>query len=875
MLDIHLTTFYRQTLQDHMASSRVFIRGLPPNISEDEFRKHFSRQQIITDAKLIPHRRIGYVGYKTPEDALRAIKYFNRSFIRMSKIAVEIARPVSNALPNHSSQTTTSLALKFQEPIRATVGHLEDGKANHTPKRKREAQDNGQPDSKLQEYLNVMRPPSKSKSWADEGIVQKDDKETKNEEHMVVQTSESISDEEYEAVPKRSKNARKDGKSVSPSSKSMALQTLPEPPIASRTLAEGNNGITNGSGLPSYSANETIEHDATVSDTDWLRSRTSRLLGLGDGKENTPLTAADMNRTSVSPPKKRTSADPKPISREDGTTLAPQENVENIDEHMGDDLVKAISKSGRLFVRNLPYSTTESEIREQFSANGSPHEVHLPVDHGSGNSKGFAYVQYADHDLAVQAYLDLDRKIFQGRLLHIIPATDKRETKLDDFTLSKLPLKKQKQIKRKNEAASMTFNWNSLYMNADAVISSISDRLGIAKSDVLDVTSSDAAVKQAHAETHIIQETRSYFASNGVNLDALQTHNRVDTTILVKNFSYGTKIEEIKKLFEDFGPLKRVLMPPSGTIAIVELEQAPLARKAFASLAYRKFKDSVLFLEKGPKNLFTSETATRGPDLSSETELRQKAKPSTSDLLEEGSRSESVDTSTLFVRNLNFSTHTDRLTQVFQSLDGFMSARVKTKPEPKRPGQTLSMGFGFLEFRSKAQAQSALLAMDGYNLDGHQLLIKASHKGLDAAEERRREEKGKKLAGRRTKIIIKNLPFEAAKKDLRSLFGSYGQLRSIRVPKKFDSTTRGFAFADFVTAREAENAMDALKDTHLLGRRLVLEFAAEDTVDAEEEIAKMQKKVGQQVNKVAVQRLTGTSRRRFNVEGDDEVDQGL
>ena len=91
----------------------------------------------------------------------------------------------------------------------------------------------------------------------------------------------------------------------------------------------------------------------------------------------------------------------------------------------------------------------------------------------------------------------------------------------------------------------------------------------------------------------------------------------------------------------------------------------------------------------------------------------------------------------------------------------------------------------------------------------------------------------------------------------------------MRVPKKFDHSTRGFAFADFVTAREAENALEALKDTHLLGRRLVLEFAASDPVDAEEQIEKMQKKVGSQVNKVALQKLTGGGRKKFNIEGDD------
>jgi len=76
------------------ASSRIFIKGLPPTISEEEFKKHFSSKYATTDAKLISSRRIGYIGYKSPEDAAKAVKYYNRTYIRMSKIGVEIARPV-------------------------------------------------------------------------------------------------------------------------------------------------------------------------------------------------------------------------------------------------------------------------------------------------------------------------------------------------------------------------------------------------------------------------------------------------------------------------------------------------------------------------------------------------------------------------------------------------------------------------------------------------------------------------------------------------------------------------------------------------------------------------------------------------------------
>jgi multiple RNA-binding domain-containing protein 1 len=73
-------------------------------------------------------------------------------------------------------------------------------------------------------------------------------------------------------------------------------------------------------------------------------------------------------------------------------------------------------------------------------------------------------VQYADPSSAITAYEKLDGRGFQGRLLHILPASAKKTYKIDEHELSKLPLKKQKQIKRKMEASS-AFNWNSLYMN--------------------------------------------------------------------------------------------------------------------------------------------------------------------------------------------------------------------------------------------------------------------------------------------------------------------------------------------------------------------------------------------------------------------------
>lgn len=159
-------------------------------------------------------------------------------------------------------------------------------------------------------------------------------------------------------------------------------------------------------------------------------------------------------------------------------------------------------------------------------------QVHVPLNKETGATKGIAFIQFSNPDSAETAMQEKDGDTFQGRLLHVLPASAKRETKLDDFALSKLPLKKQQLIKKRREAASKDFNWNSLYMNPDAVVSSIAGRLGLAKSEVLDPTSSDAAVKQAQAETHIIQETKTYFEQHGVDLNAFKKKQRGDTGIL-------------------------------------------------------------------------------------------------------------------------------------------------------------------------------------------------------------------------------------------------------------------------------------------------------------------------------------------------------
>ncbi|KAF2268298.1 RNA-binding domain-containing protein [Lojkania enalia] len=828
-----------------MESSRIFVRGLPPKFTENDLRKHFAKYPV-TDVKFFPHRRIGYVGYKTPEDAVKAVKYFNKSFIKMTRIFVEAARPFSDqSLPRSRKQQ------KLEKSVPKSTEYVPSPKENAL-KRKRAELDVEQ-DPKLKEFLEVMQPPSKTKVWANREVENEPSATANTDPIDEVAVPGVESDDEYHVITKKPKT-----------SQVVETSTSLRQPSADRAkpAIEKVEGSSESDGNMEEPQETAKAQAGPVSDTDWLRTHTKRALEIDDEEEENTQVASSNKEV--------------PESQDDSVQSlatnveqlnASKPNVDNVESDFPSEEDK-ILETGRLYLRNLSYDVTEDDLRDHFSKYGSLEEAHVPVSSSSGAAKGFAFLQFMEPEHAVKAYTQNDGTIFQGRLLHIISAKAKRDAKLDDFAVSKLPLKKQREIQRKANASSSTFNWNSLYLNSDSIMSTIAERLGISKLELLDPTSSDAAVKQAHAETHLIQETKSYFAQHGVDLEAFKRSSKGDIAILIKNIPHGSKSDEIRQLFEEYGTVKKFLMPPAGLTAIVVFSNSAQAGSAFKSLAYRKIKDSVLFLEKAPKDLFRDGISApiTTPAMPNDTATN---KLSATDLLQDVPEPEYTNKATLYIRNLNFSTTTEQLKETFSPLSGFRSARVKTKVDPKRG--VLSMGYGFVEFDNAEMATAALRAMDGYNLEGHKLQIKNSHKGVDAAEERRKEDAAKKAAG--TKIIIKNLPFESSRKDIRALFAPYGQLRSVRVPKKFDSSSRGFGFAEFTTKREAANAMDALHNTHLLGRRLVLAFAEAETGDPEKELEKMQQKVGAQANKVALQRLTGGSRKKFVVAGNDDLDK--
>lgn len=302
--------------------------------------------------------------------------------------------------------------------------------------------------------------------------------------------------------------------------------------------------------------------------------------------------------------------------------------------------------------------------------------------------------------------------------------------------------------------------------------------MSISKADILNPDSGNAAVKLALAETHIINETKSFFESHGVVLSAFSARQqRSDTIVLVKNIPYGTSADTLRTMFGTHGDLRRVLVPPAGTLAVVEFEHAADARNAFRSLAYRRLGNSVMYLEKAPLGMLT-EDAT--PDASPKpavvaTAVAPIKAPLSVDAVGDSATDEAEPQlsagTTLFVKNLAFSTSNEGLVQALRHLPGFAFARVQTKADAARPGVRLSAGYGFAGFKSKDEAKRALKALEGVVLDGHVLTVRWAGRGAEEETEAKGEGKA-----RSAKMIVKNVPFEATKKDIQELFGCVWRL---------------------------------------------------------------------------------------------------
>ena len=73
----------------------------------------------------------------------------------------------------------------------------------------------------------------------------------------------------------------------------------------------------------------------------------------------------------------------------------------------------------KIYVGNLPYETTESDLQTLFEATGQVSTVNIVCDRATGQPRGFAFVEMNDVEGARRAISELDRHQMGGRSLTV------------------------------------------------------------------------------------------------------------------------------------------------------------------------------------------------------------------------------------------------------------------------------------------------------------------------------------------------------------------------------------------------------------------------------------------------------------------------
>ncbi|XP_074636060.1 putative RNA-binding protein 19 isoform X2 [Acropora palmata] len=439
---------------------------------------------------------------------------------------------------------------------------------------------------------------------------------------------------------------------------------------------------------------------------------------------------------------------------------------------------ESIAESGRLFLRNLSYACSEEDLQTLFEKFGPLTETYLPLDKTSNKPTGIGFVTFMMPEHAVKAHNELDGKVFQGRLLHILPSKVKETKK--EVTDEATSFKSKRDAKKKS-LSSHDHNWNTLFLGVNAVADVMAEKYNTTKSGILDdASSSSLAVRMALGETQIVTETRKFLVSQGVKLDVFgqPSAKRSNTVIVVKNLPFDTTSDELRTIFEPFGTVARLVLPPSGITGLVEFFEQSQAKKAFQKLAYSKFKHAPLYLEWAPLEVFSSKPEKKS---SEETDKDKNVKKDTNEEHtvadkeeDDDGDSENDEGTTLFVKNLNFDTNEETLKEVFSKIGPLRTVVIAKKKDFKNLGNLLSMGYGFVEYKKRSDALNALKKLQNSSVEGHNLELKMSHRTKNDKVSKR---KSASLTKQNTsKILVRNVPFEASKKEIKELFGVHSSL---------------------------------------------------------------------------------------------------
>jgi multiple RNA-binding domain-containing protein 1 len=332
------------------SSSRILVKNLPKYITQERLKSLFSSHGTITDVKLIKtatgnSRRFCYIGFKTDQEGLDAVKYFNNTFIDTMKISVEIAFSIGNeSIPRAWS--------KYSAGSSAFIKNAPETKEKDLTEKQQKFLKEIDVDEDFEEFMSVMRPrnAAPSRTWANDDV---------GKDLKVVPAVDKEDDDLYQELP---------SKFLDDEESESEEVTVPSQAAPSAAFDEG---ISDMEYFKMKMAKEPVQEKMKVN-----RGRMELLKEAGTIDEDLVENTIDATADTVRKDSKE------PITNVSFADAQEETKVEVIDSTLvvtekviTDPSPDLIADTGRIMVRNLPYSCTYEDLESHFKQFGPIAEV--------------------------------------------------------------------------------------------------------------------------------------------------------------------------------------------------------------------------------------------------------------------------------------------------------------------------------------------------------------------------------------------------------------------------------------------------------------------------------------------------------------------
>lgn len=283
---------------------------------------------------------------------------------------------------------------------------------------------------------------------------------------------------------------------------------------------------------------------------------------------------------------------------------------------------------------------------------------------------------------------------------------------------------------------------------------------------------------------------------------------RSTTALLLKNLPYSANAQSLTGMCERHGTLVKFALASPRTLAVAEFAEAADAKAAFKGLAFRRYGDAPLYVEFAPLGIFTGDAGHAPTSFDAAEELGAKSQAARSD--------RALQISNLPPQSSGAAVRS--ACELYAGQGSVISARLT------KEGRRIGSWVAHVEFRDAKSAELAERGVHGERIHGREVEARmAESSGGEAASTTSADSSSVKME--EPKLLVRNVAFEASRKEVRELFRPFGELRAVRLPKKVGGNHRGFAFVEFASKRDATSAMNALARAHFYGRHLVVEPA--------------------------------------------------